>query len=143
MPGKVRTLPKHATPEERDVIQGIYLRLEALERDTASPVEWTPLALAAGFVNLGGGSATAAYFQDGRRVWVKGALYCAAGGAYGTPIATFGAGLRPKQTQRFAVAGHIGTYQNVSLGPSGVLINEVVIPNFGVIDISFSFLAEQ
>lgn len=105
---------------------------------------WLALELVPAFANIGGAFATAAYYKDSLfRVWVKGVLTCAAGCAAGTTIATMPAGLRPAERQRKAVEGNVATVQFISIAPTGVLTNEVLIGAGGSIDLDFSFLAEQ
>jgi hypothetical protein len=104
---------------------------------------WTALQVTTGFAATAG-FATAAHYKDSLfRVWVKGALTCAAGCAANTTIATMPSGSRPRETQRKSVMGTGGTAQFVSIAPTGVVTNVLLIGAGGTIDIDFSFLAEQ
>lgn len=107
----------------------------------SAPV-WTEIELDAAFA--ASSSSPPCLYKDAlMRVQTKGSASTSAGVAANATVFTFGAGLRPKETQRLPVRGNGATAQFVTIAPTGVVTCDVAIGAGGTIDFGFSFLAEQ
>ena len=125
--------------------QALYERLERLEASgSAAAPAWQTLALSGGFVNMGGLFAVAAYYLDAAgRLFLKGVIGHVAGCVSGTVFATLSPGLRPAETQRFAVTGTAATFQSVSITASGAMSVELAVAAGGTCDLAINFRAEK
>lgn len=110
----------------------------------APPPGWQAPSLLSAFANLGGQHAVAGYHRDALGyVHGKGSLQgSGAGTASDAPIYILPMGYRPAEIQRFPVFGG-SIMQWVNVLPTGVVTVGAVMGSGEVIDIAFTFLAEQ
>ena len=138
-----------STSEQARVQDSIGTQLTPVARAVAgTPMlngtlpQWIAISLAAGFANLGGSFATAAYHKDALGyVHVKGQIVCAAGCAAFTPIFTLPMGFRPHETLRLPSEG-VGAYQGIDVTTYGPFQNVVAIGAGGGMSLACSFLAD-
>ena len=110
----------------------------------ASPPPWIPIAVAAGWQNLGGGNAIPAYHKDALGyVHIKGAILNVSGGPFAGLLFTLPAGYRPAETNDFAMSVSGGPAQAVVITPTGTVTPDTNVANNGHCNVSITFLAEK
>ena len=109
----------------------------------APPPAWILPELQNGFIQFAAGTATCAFHKDALGyVHCGGLVKSPAGVAANTLVFTLPIGYRPAAVRIFPVRGTGGTFQAVSVLPTGAVTTELLIAVNGDASLEFSFLAE-